>query len=279
MRHYVIVLAVFMMLMASCGGNKSGSSHNEASVDTTAQADPLAIDSLPEITGDIPMPKAADELFDDFVFNFAANRRLQMERVAFPLSVIKEGKEEKLQKSQWQMEYFFMKQDYYTLLFDSEQHMEIVKDTSVRHAVVEKIFFESSSVRQYVFNRLRGAWMLTSMRTIPISQSSNASFLEFYHQFASDVDFQQKHLAETVKFVGPDPDDDFSQMEGDITPDTWGAFAPELPSGMIYNIIYGQPHKEGNTKLFVLRGIANGMELELTFRKVNGQWKLHKFTT
>jgi hypothetical protein len=48
---------------------------------------------------------------------------------------------------------------------------------------------------------------------------------------------------------------------------------------MIYNIIYGQPRKEGNRKLFVLRGIANGMELEMTFRRKDGVWKLTKLTT
>ena len=68
-------------------------------------------------------------------------------------------------------------------------------------------------------------------------------------------------------------------MEGEITPDTWEAFAPELPTKMIYNIIYGQPRKEGNRKLFVLRGIANGMELEMTFVRKEGKWKLTKLTT
>ena len=68
-------------------------------------------------------------------------------------------------------------------------------------------------------------------------------------------------------------------MEGVITPDTWEAFAPKLPKKMIYNIIYGEPRKEGNTKLFVLRGIANGMELEMTFHRTNGNWRLTKLST
>jgi hypothetical protein len=79
--------------------------------------------------------------------------------------------------------------------------------------------------------------------------------------------------------VGPDPDDDFSMMEGIITPDTWEAFAPELPSKMIYNIIYGEAKKETNSKLFVLRGIANGQELEMTFKRKDGKWLLTKLAT
>ena len=82
-----------------------------------------------------------------------------------------------------------------------------------------------------------------------------------------------------MKFVGPDPDDDFVQMEGLITPDTWPAFAPQLPQKMIYNIVYGQPRKERDTKVFVLRGIANGLEMELRFKRVNNRWLLMKMTT
>ena len=130
-----------------------------------------------------------------------------------------------------------------------------------------------------VFDRLRGTWMLTSIQTIPIPQSSNASFLAFYRQFASDPEFQTHSLSESIKFEGPDPDDDFARMEGEITPDTWEAFAPDLPKKMIFNVIYGQPHQEGNRKLFVLRGIANGLELEMTFQRKGGAWKLTKLTT
>ena len=79
--------------------------------------------------------------------------------------------------------------------------------------------------------------------------------------------------------MGPDPDDDFSMMEGEISPDTWEAFAPNLPKKMIYNIVYGKPHSEGNTKVFVLRGIANGLEMELTFKRMGGKWKLKKMMT
>ncbi len=61
-----------------------------------------------------------------------------------------------------------------------------------------------------------------------------------------------------MKFTGPDPDDDFSTMTGDIEPETWPAFAPQLPHGMIYNIIYGQKYTESSQKIFVIRGIANG---------------------
>lgn len=178
------------------------------------------------------------------------------------------------------MEYFFMNQDFYTLLFNSEAEMEKAKEnTSIEHAVVEKIYLKSKTVKQFVFDRVNGLWMLQEVIHMPLSESHNASFLAFYEHFSEDAEYQSSHLAESVKFVGPDPDDDFAQMEGVITPDTWEAFAPELPSGMIYNIVYGNDHQETGRKIFVLRGIANGMEVELTFKHEGGKWKLTKMVT
>ena len=65
-------------------------------------------------------------------------------------------------------------------------------------------------------------------------------------------------------------------MTGEIAPETWPAFAPQLPGNMIYNILYGQKYAESTQKIFVMRGIANGLELELTFRKQGGKWMLTK---
>ena len=172
-----------------------------------------------------------------------------------------------------------MRQGYYTLLFDNENQMQLMKDTSINQAIVEKILFKKNAVKDYVFNRIRGAWMLREVREMSISENMNASFLEFYQQFVTDKAYQMKSLNSTVTFVSPDPDDDFSMMEGIITPDTWEAFAPELPSKLLYNIIYGQPEPVGSEKIFILRGIANGLEMELRFKKVNNRWLLMKMTT
>ena len=107
--------------------------------------------------------------------------------------------------------------------------------------------------------------MLDGMRKQTMSHNPNASFLSFYRRFATDSVFRQQSLSEEIHFVGPDPDNDLEVMEGVITPDFWEAFAPELPHGTIYNIVYGHHHSHSNTKIFVLRGIANGMEVEMTF--------------
>lgn len=270
------VLTVVCFTSVGCSDKKPAQVHDSTSVDSVI-ADTQAVDSTEKLIEETPMPKAADELFDDFVFNFAANRKLQMKRVHFPLPVYHNDKLVKsIGKRAWKMEHFFMHQDYYTLIFDNQKQMNLVKDTAIDHVVIEKVFYAKKTVQQFLFNRINGEWMMTSINYKPMYTNMNASFLKFYGHFATDSAFQAKHLHNPVKFVGPDPDDDFSTMSGDIEPETWPAFAPQLPHGMIYNIIYGQKYAESNQKIFVIRGIANGMETILTFKRVHGKWMLTK---
>ena len=270
------LLTIVCFSSVGCTGKKPASDADTLASDTTV-ADTQAMDSTEKLIEETPMPKAADELFDDFVFNFAANRKLQLSRVHFPLPVYRNEKVVKtIDKKHWKMEHFFMRQDYYTLIFDNQKQMNLVKDTTIDHVVVEKVFYHKKTVQQFLFNRINGQWMMTSINYKPMYSNKNASFLKFYGKFATDSTFQAEHLHNPVKFVGPDPDDDFSTMTGDIEPETWPAFAPKLPSSMIYNIIYGQKYNESNQKIFVIRGIANGLETELTFKRIGGKWMLTK---
>ena len=279
MKRFLIAFIASVLLMFSCTGNKTQRAVEPTTDSVADSVDSIPMDSLEQLIVDAPTPKAMDELFDDFVFNFAANKKLQLTRVIFPLTVQKSDKQEKIEKGKWQMERFFMRQGYYTLFFNNEKQMELMKDTSITQAIVEKIMLKKNQVKDYVFNRIRGAWMLREIREMSIEENADASFISFYQHFVSDKDFQVKSLNKTVAFVGPDPDDDFNTMEGLVTADTWEAFAPQLPSKTIYNIIYGKPQQAGNEKIFILRGIANGLEMELRFKRVNNRWLLMKMTT
>lgn len=272
----VFVICVSMMFWnTGCTDKKPAA--DTIVVDTVA--DTTSTDTLSQlISEEQQMPKAADELFDDFIFNFAGSKKLQMKRIQFPLKVNNGKHETLITKEKWRMEHFFMKQGYYTLIFDNHRQMNVVKDTSINSVVVEKIYLKRKTVKKFNFERQNGQWMLMSITTDAMVQNTNASFLSFYERFSSDSLYQIEHLNDPISFSGPDPDDDFGTMTGEIAPDTWPAFAPQLPSESIYNIMYGQKYSEGNQKIFVMRGISNGMEMELTFRRIGGQWKLTKLS-
>lgn len=272
-----IVLGVFVGMVCFSSVGCSGKKPEPVDSDSiSAISDTTAADTLDQIIAETPMPSAADELFDDFFFNFAANRKLQMKRIVFPLPVIAGKDTTFLPKKRWKMDHFFMHQDFYTLIFDNMKQMNVVKDTTINHVVVERINLPRRYVKGYVFNRIRGEWKMTSIVKTSLKASKNASFLSFYHKFVRDTVFQVRSVNDPLEFTGPNPDDDFSSMSGILAPEQWLSFAPELPSGTIYNVIYGQHYTESNQKIFVIRGIANGLETELTFRRKGGHWKLMK---
>ena len=280
MKKFLWPTLVVVLLTFSCKGRQTGTDEEVMPDSVADSTDTVMVDTLEQLITETPMPRAADAMFDDFVFNFVANKQLQYERIVFPLRVTQiDGKTELTEKSQWKMEHFFMRQGYYTLLFGNDRQMAHMKDTAVNEAVVEKILLQKNEVKDYYFQRIRGAWMMREVRVNPLESNTNASFLAFYKQFVTDSAFQVKSINETVEFIGPDPDDDFNMMEGVITPDTWEAFAPQLPETMLYNIIYGKAEPEGDQKIFLMRGVANGLELELRFKKKGGRWMLTKMTT
>lgn len=282
-----VALIVFILLALSfCGFTIGGCTDKKAAtsdslLNDSNKVDSTPVDTLEEIISEQPMPKAADELFDDFFFNFAANKKLQLKRIKFPLAIIRNGKPYKiLNKRNWRMQRFFMRQGYYTLIFDNKHQLHLLKDTTVCHVVVEEIAFSKKSVKQYMFDRINGEWMLTSINVNAMYQNNNASFLKFYDRFSSDSVFQQKSMAELVTFTAPNPDDDFSTITGSIIPEQWSSFKPALiPRGKIYNIIYGQKYIQSSRKIFLVRGVANGMEIEFVFKKHRGKWQLVKFTS
>lgn len=277
----VVLLLLLMMLVTpvttSCTDKKP-----KAVADSTADSvlkDTSTVDSTEALIEETPMPKAADELFDDFIFNFAANRKLQKERIVFPLKVFYNGKlRREIPMKQWRMERFFMHQQYYTLIFDNAKQMNLVKDTSVNHVVIEKIFFRKKLVQQFLFNRINGQFMMTSLNYKPMYTNENADFLKFYDRFSRDSAYQVASMADEVEFTAPDPENDFKSINGIMMPQQWPDFKPALiPKDKIYNIIYGQKYTESRRKLFVIRGISNSLEIEMYFKKTGGHWRLIKF--
>ncbi len=284
MRKVFVVLVAFVLLCFlfvpyGCTDRKVSTADSIAS--DSLLVDTLGEDSTEQLIVETPMPKAADELFDDFIFNFAANRRLQKSRIVFPLPIYYGNKLAKhIPASQWRMEHFFMHQEYYTMIVDNKKQLELSKDTSINKVAIEKIFLSDDKVQRFIFDRIEGEWKMTSVVYQQMAQSHNASFLKFYNHFSTDSAFQVKSMAEEVYFTAPDPEDDFATMEGVIMPEQWPDFKPGLiPSGTLYNIMYGEGYRPSNRKSLVIRGISNGLEMEMTFKLLDGQWKLVRFNS
>ena len=82
-----ILLLLMMMLVSPVSCTDKKPKPEADSVADSVLRDTSGVDSTEALIEETPMPKAADELFDDFIFNFAANRQLQKKRIVFPLKV------------------------------------------------------------------------------------------------------------------------------------------------------------------------------------------------
>lgn len=274
----LLVIACFVVIIVctmSCTDQKLV---NEAppTADTVIE-DTMPVDTLEELISERPMPRAAEELFNDFIFNFAANRQLQRNRIDFPLTVKNGEITTTIEKDDWEMERFFMQQGYYTLLLDSRRQLDLANDTSVKTVTIEKLDLKNDVVKRYNFGRNAGQWRMTGLEYTPLDENVNAGFLRFYQRFATDSMVLTSSLNDPIHFTGPDPDDDFSEISTEISPEEWENLGlDDLPNGLIYNIVYGQEYKRRDQKVLIMRGIANGLEVELTFSQISGAWKLTK---
>ena len=68
-----------------------------------------------------------------------------------------------VEKGEWEHDYLFTQQSYYTLLFDDEDDLELVGDTALTSVQVEWILLENRMVKKYYFERTKGVWMLEAI--------------------------------------------------------------------------------------------------------------------
>lgn len=265
-------------ILSSCGNKKTNIDPFASitkEVDSIRRiADSIHQDKSPEE----PQPIQADESFDDFIYNFASDDALQRQRVKFPLSYYNGDEKSNIEERNWKHDNLFTKQHYYTLLFDREEDMDLVGDTSLTSVQVEWMFVRTRMIKRYYFERIKGAWMLEAINLRPIEPNDNENFVEFFGHFATDSIFQSQRVREPLAFVTTDPDDDFSILETTLDLNQWFAFKPTLPADRLSNINYGQRNSDDSpTKILALKGIGNGFSNILYFRRKVGKWELYKF--
>ena len=279
MKKWLIAFMVVGLITACVNtGRRSADEARTSEADSTwlAMLDTLPMVDQPE---EEPMPERADELFDDFIFNYATNERLQLRRTEFPLPFYNDSIPLHIAKDDWQHDYLFSQENVYTLLFDREEDMDMVGDTSLTSVKVEWIFLEEKKVKRYYFEKKDGAWMLEAINLRRMEHEARAdNFVDFYARFAADSLFQLEHICDPLPFITIDPDDEFSILETTIDAAQWQAFAPPLPDDKLSNIDYGQRNEDLSlTKIVKLNGIGSGVSNVCYFRRRGGRWELYKY--
>jgi len=271
----VALFATIICFTTGCTNKKAASTQDSISADTTFIDTTEVVDSATKVIAETPMPKAADQLFDDFFFNFIANNKLQRERIKFPLFMNRFGKKEKLPSKKWTIDHFFRPQGYYTLIFDNDEQYKFAQSTDIDSVVVEKIFLKENTVKQYWFDHQEGQWMMNQIRELNFKDSYNADFLNFLTNFFKNNG--KGMVKNPLSYKGPEPNGEETTIINTTIPaEEWSLYLPEVPNNIIFNILYGQKYKAGNEKILTFRGLANGLETELIFHNNGKKWQLVK---
>lgn len=220
-------------------------------------------------------PKAADGLFDDFIYSFMRNKHFQLERTNFPLPNIIDGSDHPIARADWKYDPIYSKLDSYTIIFDSEKSTAAQKDTTLHAVVVEWVYLSKRRVKQYHFAKTDGQWRLVRIEQHNISKNVNCDFYEFYHRFATDKAFQHRHILNPFNFKTHDFDN-FQTIEGVLDVEQWPDYRPNLPQGTITNINYGQDYANAKRRVLLMCSPSGGMGCSLTFIKKGKSWMLEK---
>lgn len=277
MKHLLAGFIVLVFLV-SCGNKKPKMDPFTTITEMVDSASHKA-DTLQQVeVQEEPQPLEADELFDDFIFNYASDDALQRQRTVFPLPYYDRDTPLKIEADFWKHDYLFTKENCYTLLFDKEEDMDMVGDTTLTSVQVEWIFLKTRMVKRYYFERKRGMWMLEAINLREMEKGENEDFVEFYTRFVRDSVYQSKHISHPLQFITIDPDDEFSILETTLDVDQWYAFRPVMPTDRLSNINYGQKNEDlSDTKILKVNGIGNGYSNIFYFRKRGKGWELYKY--
>ena len=267
--------------MASCGGGKKHTDVQEVAMESIDSIEVVA-DTLEveEVQEEQEVSTYAERVFADFLYNFATSEKFQLRRIVFPLPYYMDNKKDSIEKEEWVHDPLFSQQEFYTMLYDDLSDVELEKDTATTSVRIEWIDLKAKKMKRYYFERLYGWWKLEAIDDAMMTKEEGGQedFYEFYERFANDSLFQAERVADPLPFVVPDPDDEFQILETTIQKAQWFTFQPNLPTGHLTNINYGQRlDRNSQTRVIEMRGFGNGFSNTLYFRCRNGKWKLTRF--
>lgn len=277
MKKLIWAICSFIFLTIACTTNRSQDDEEDQNQEdsvTAVVSDTLTMEEVEEA-----LPARADELFDDFLFNYSQDSLAQMRRTAFPLPYYRDGEKETIARTAWKQDPLFSNMEFYSVLYDRASDMEIEKDTSLTRVQMEYLYLDKKEAKRYHFLRNpKGFWILYKIVEEPFDEQRDpVAFLQFYAKFANDSVFQREHVAERLNFITFDPDDEFRTVECDITVDQWFAFRPDMPKHQLTQVNYGQSTEGVTDKIINFRSGTTGFNNTLTFKRVEDSWMLTSF--
>lgn len=281
----VIWSALAGCIMLSCARGTSPRSTLAESEDDGQQASEFVSDDEEEDEKELTLEEEnnprLDGVFNDFLFAYLHSHSLRRERTAKPMRLEQPNHStELLDQFDPEFELSFLSGEYFTTLYGNAAQMQAEDDEEFEEDSIvslQRINLNDGTIRNFLFFREEGRWQLDAVREGTIDNDEDLSdFLSFYARFCTDSLFQMQSIANPLRIVLQNPEDEESSIDGTIDADQWQSFCPEVPGGIISNIRKGQhygPHR------IVLRksGLANGLQEVFTFTKDRTGWHLTRY--
>ncbi len=269
-----------LLVMAACTPDKPHTV--ETRMPEVIAIDTVPVDTFPIfVAEEIPereRDSLYDEYFDDFLFTFSHDSLYRRRRVRFPYTQISVGGDTTtVQAKEWNTDFSFMAQDFYTVMYNSLSEMDECRSGLADTVVVERIDLDSLQLTAYHFAKRKGRWKMFQQRSVYMQGSPLSDFLVFYRQFSTDSLFQQSSIMQPLHISMPDAEDGMEMIEGTIDASQWFSFCPEVPRGTISNILYGQVFDAPQRIVLQKCGQGNGYMEIFTFEKNDGHWQLTSY--
>ena len=279
MNRFLISFTILLLFVSACN-NASEDRGEVIATDSVYVDSSCYVQDTLQLFEEEVLPESADELFNDFFFNYTSDMNFKSQRQAYSLDCNMGDTVVKIHSSELDVYSELLVDDYYSIIYERDEDLAFQKDTSLNEVAVERIDLDGKQIEQYIFNRIEGKWMLTGVGRNEMDYNPNSDFLDFYKSFSSDSVYRKNCINEPLKFVLLSEIDDVEDEIQELTSDEWLAISADLPlpAGVMINIDYGQTIISKNSKLLLVEGVSNGLSLTYRFMKIDGAWNLVEVT-
>lgn len=250
-----LVCGMCCMSFSSCHFGQDEKSDDDGN--DSLRGDSLGLEEL-NLFEEAVIPKAADEVFDDFLFSYISNGSFARERTVgavCELTMDDDGAA--------------------VMIYERENDLELQKDTSLQQVTVEQVEWDGNVIHNYRFGKRHGQWFLTEEDDDDISDNPNASFLVFLKDFFTDSLYRHESLQLPLQFRFYSEEDE-GMIETELSYEEWSELYNDLPrlDDIMYNVDYGQSLISSNRKSLLLKGLSNGLSMKFHFGFSEGRWQL-----
>lgn len=224
--------------------------------------------------------KKSERLFD-FYYSFADEKKFQLERTKFPLTIENYDKVYKTNKDDWKQDLLFTNLEYITFIYNSHTKKFDYDEKTGNKAAFSWIYPLKGEIKNYYFIKETDKWYLTKISVQALDNKNPESFIVFLQKFMSDSIFQKSRVKFPLTYLTfDDSDDESKEITEKLNPDDWNfnTIYDGLKFMTNFSSSWNTEIKESENMLIYIGGVENGIYIRYFFNKLDKKWYLTKMS-